>query len=351
MMIYILQASVCLTIFYVVYVLLFQRSTSFRFNRIYLMLTLLFSAIIPLLEFETYNETVSAVSSNISNTIVARYAAESPSFSFNDSILALYFGGLVISLLVLCFRLFRLYKIVRKGTKINETTYPIIQSNQDIGVCSFLKFIIVPKGYTPNSFEMTHEKSHIDQYHSIDIIIARLYQIIFWFNPIAYLYSFKLAEVHEFLADQSTIRKLGKSDYQNHLLQVLSQRLQPQLVHNFNSIIKTRLTMMNSQTKPKVWSYFVAIAAICSTIALFSCHSKKAVFYTMSENGPIRVELETVTDTLITIDYDTYEETVTYIEREMYFVTDTTIVIDYDTMEEMVTIVKTYLEPQDLIKK
>ena len=48
---YLIQVSACTSVFYVLYLVLFRHSTFFRANRIYLLVALLFSFIIPVLDF------------------------------------------------------------------------------------------------------------------------------------------------------------------------------------------------------------------------------------------------------------------------------------------------------------
>src|SRR5690606_39609713 len=52
-----------------------------------------------------------------------------------------------------------------------------------------------------------HEKAHITQKHSLDILFIEALQILFWFNPLIYLYKKAMKLNHEFLADQKVDRK------------------------------------------------------------------------------------------------------------------------------------------------
>ena len=50
---YLLQVSACISAFYILYLMFFRNSTFYRANRIYLLVALLFSFIIPVLDFST----------------------------------------------------------------------------------------------------------------------------------------------------------------------------------------------------------------------------------------------------------------------------------------------------------
>ena len=350
MIFYLLQSSICLLLFYIVYELMFRKHTSFIVNRVYLLSTLTLSVLIPWIRIETTNDTLANASSALLNSRTSVETISTSGISPTQLLLGVYLLGVILFLIIFLYKIFKLYELIKKGERVNHEKYRIVQTQQEFGVCSFLNYIIISKSHFVNEFELKHEANHINQYHSLDLLLAMIYQAVFWFNPVAYLYILKLKEVHEFLADRGAIQTLGKSAYQNHILTVLSQKLQPQLVHNFNSIIKTRLTMMNSNTKPSLGAYLSSLFVVCIALLLFSCHAKKAAWYVMSENGPVKVHSEIVIDTILTIDSDTYEEKITYEKKEIYYVVDTTVVIDYDTYEERVSIVKTFLEPEDLIK-
>ncbi len=158
-------------------------------------------------------------------------------------------------------------------------------------------------------------------------------------------------EVHEFLADKNTIKQVGKEGYQEYILSMINQKLQPNLAHNFNSIIKTRLAMMNSKSKPHKWSYLVVLAVFSFSVFLFSCHTKRPIEeYVLTNRGPVKVTIETRIDTVITFDAETFEEKITYHENVYRYFSDTIIRIDPKTNKEYVEIMKNYVLPEDLMK-
>lgn len=345
MFIYLLEASCCIMLFYVVYIMFYKPHTNHRYNRFYLLAAIILSFLIPWIEIITHVETISLIPQLIPN-ISTNVAVKSSPITVQNILTTLYFIGVLISLSIFIFKLLKLYFIIRKGEQKYVDGYKIVSVNEKMGICSFLNYIIIPKqnNIRINQFELSHEKSHINQFHSLDIIIAWLFQSIFWFNPIAYLFKLRLMEVHEFLADKDTIKLNGKSDYQEYILGILSQKLQPKLVHNFNSIIKTRLTMMNSNSNPSKWSYGVTSAVLLLAVFFFSCHKKSIAQIQKAEKSNIEWLTGISIDTIITIDYDTYEETVEIVKNEYQYVMDTTVVIDYDTYEERIAIVKAYKE-------
>ncbi len=357
MLIYLLQANICLIIFYLVYMVFFRKHTSHGFNRIYLLSVIFLSILIPWIEIVT-NTKIGIVSTSNAITQATNVVPQATIFTLSNILIAFYAAGVVISLFILVRKVVTLLTVIRSGNSQMVNNHKVVAVSEDVGICSFFRYIIIPKTIQDNinELELAHEKSHISQYHSIDIILAWIFQSVFWFNPVAYLFKLRLMEVHEFLADEAVIKQLGKSRYQNYILDLVSQKLQSQLAHNFNSIIKMRLIMMNSKSKPNRLSYIAMLVVFSFLFFQFSCKTKMVpqstqnittdspwVVQTTDLNDPRRKWItEEVFDTTVVIDYDTYEERLTIVKTQYQYTLDTIIIFDSSTFEETISIVKTY---------
>lgn len=108
---------------------------------------------------------------------------------------------------------------------------------------------------------LLHEKIHIKQRHSIDIIFIEICKIILWFNPFMWFYKSLLLKVHECLVDDTLIstRNGNVETYQSLLLKQYLSNYNIELAHPFNySLIKFRIKMM-TKTKTKWWTQFKLI--------------------------------------------------------------------------------------------
>ena len=110
--------------------------------------------------------------------------------------LTLFLGKLIIELTSLSL-LFKQHKYYRNGK------YVFIETENDIPPFSFFNWII----YNPNKYGqdelqhiLHHEKAHAKDWHSIDIILAQLACVIFWFNPFTWLYKKEIEQNLEFIA-------------------------------------------------------------------------------------------------------------------------------------------------------
>lgn len=138
---------------------------------------------------------------------------------------------------------------------------------------SFLNYVFVSRqeyeaGRIDNEL-FIHEKAHITQKHSLDILFAEFLQMVFWFNPIIYLYKKAIRLNHEFLADQTVNQACGEvAYYQRLLLQKATGKSLIPIASNLNySVTKKRFMMMTKHTP---------------TIRLVSKSLLSAVFFSFS---------------------------------------------------------------------
>ena len=65
---------------------------------------------------------------------------------------------------------------------------------------------------------LLHEKVHSQQRHSIDVLVAHLFAIVFWINPIVWFYKKAIIQNLEFIADNNAIQQIeDKKAYQKVL--------------------------------------------------------------------------------------------------------------------------------------
>lgn len=281
MITYLLKSSVLLLILFVVYKLWLENEKMFRFNRIYLLGSLLFSLIIPLQLFTFDTKIAKAINSiQLPEMVINNNIQNSNGLTNNQTIvygiLVLY---LCIALLLTIRFVLNLYSFHKK-TKHNES---LIINNQKVALIqesilphSFLNTIFINEDDFKNDLIdpqlITHETAHIQQKHSLDIIFVELIQILFWFNPIIFLYKKAIKLNHEFLADEAVITQLDSvSYYQNLLLKMASNQSQIALASAINfQITKKRLLMMTKQESRLRILLKTAVAGFVFAILFFA---------------------------------------------------------------------------------
>jgi TonB-dependent SusC/RagA subfamily outer membrane receptor len=117
-----------------------------------------------------------------------------------------------------------------------------------------------------------HEMYHINQRHSLDIILMEIVTIIMWINPFFHLIKKELKAIHEFLADSHVLESEEKWTYAETLLmQVLGTR--HSIVNPFfNNQIKRRIAMITNpqKTSHRYLRQLLVLPVIASITLLFA---------------------------------------------------------------------------------
>ena len=261
---YLLKSSLALFVFIAYYWLILRRDTTFKTNRYYLLVSLLISIFLPLLKinWNTSNETFQAVNNIIIPLNIysnPQEIAHNQSFSWwtwqHISLLA-YFSGIILILLKYILRILPWIKLIPRKKLTNET-YHIVKTNKTIPPFSFFNTIFLGnQEFSENELNkiISHEKQHILQNHWIDLMIVDILSIVFWFNPLIWIYDLLIKQNHEYLADNGVIAQgFNKSSYQALLLQQVVGVKIPGLSSSFTqSLIKNRFIMMTKQSSRKI---------------------------------------------------------------------------------------------------
>lgn len=284
MEIYLFKSAACWAILYGFYALFLERDSMHTAKRWYLLAAVVLGAVIPLIEFTVYvhnePETAAYIIQN-SNTEAAAAAAQS--FSWSQLLWGIYWLGVAILSLRFLWNLGKLILRIQLHPTANEKTIFYVLLGRPVQPHTFLKYIFVNrKRYSESAIPkevLLHEQAHARQLHSADVLLVELLQILFWFNPLIYLFKHSIKLNHEFLADRAVLRSgIPKSDYQNTLLAYLNPKTSPELASAINySSIKKRFTLMkNSSSKTTQWLKSLLLLPLLA-ILFYSFSSSKEV--------------------------------------------------------------------------
>ena len=259
--IYLLKANVGIALFYAFYKLFCQRDTFFQWRRIALLSFLGMSFVYPLLniqhwvkeqpsmyELATYYATFMDESENVSAPVTA--TIEIP------GILTICYYLYIIGVVVLSLRfLVQLLSILRMRWIGRVTTLNgqrIISLPCYVSPFSFFQWIFIhlPMLDKESQHEiLMHEQTHAKQWHSVDVIISEIINIVCWFNPFMWLLKSEIRLNLEYLADNKVVEtSIDHKQYQYHLLGLTHISKQTGLYNNFNvSHLKRRIIMMNKK--------------------------------------------------------------------------------------------------------
>lgn len=314
---YLIEASVCLILLYVVYLLFLRKETYHHLKRYYLLLSLTFSMVIPLLPSIAYFGNQDS-SNNRKYTYqdesitMYRYRDNFDKFLYttlnekfetelsqndNEVLQKSFYLFLISSGIIMLFRFlsncYSLRRLIKNSPVIPYGKFRIVRMEKDHPPFSFLNYIFISNGLlsSPDSrYILLHEEAHLKQKHSYDILFLELAKLILWFNPVIWHLKSSMVKVHEYLADHSLVRhtEINLSDYQSILLHQYLSNFNIELAHPFNySLIKNRIKMM-TQTKSKWWAkYKVLFALPFLFLGIFAFTNKSFHFVKTKTSLPV----------------------------------------------------------------
>ena len=120
-----------------------------------------------------------------------------------------------------------------------------------------------------------HEWFHVQQRHSLDIILLESVTILCWFNPFFHLIKKEVKAIHEFLADEWAASGTNRHEYAELLVQQSIQHKYRLLIHPFfQNQLKRRITMI-TQWQNLRNSYGSRLMALPVLLILFSVFAFK----------------------------------------------------------------------------
>jgi TonB family protein len=281
-LIYIGKVSLYWTLFYACYLLLLRRQTFFVWNRIYLISALLISFALP---FIIYPESAPPIPGMYAVNSAAFYvsampAQQHPAITWPQFLWSVYIAGVLFMGYRLYTSIRQLNRFLKQGEliRLDDCRLVLIDSSH-IGSFSFFKWIVVNRSDYEHHFDviLRHETVHMQQWHSLDILLLEVMKILFWFNPVLLLYKKSLQEVHEFLADYEAP---NREHYATFLLSYALHAPVVSLTNHFYkpSQIKTRIQMIYKNRSSKwLLSSYLFVFGMMSTVALLvsGCEQKE----------------------------------------------------------------------------
>jgi hypothetical protein len=292
---YVLESSICLLLFLMVYRLLIANLTHFSWMRIYLLISVILSLILPLLILPIHWRTSIHPFINLNNfnfltgAQPGGYSEGQPlSSGFSNNLgsnlqvrmIILAIAGYIVGLLYKAFNFGRnlrsIQKCVKQNPKVREGRYWLVDLNEKVPPFSFFNYIFITNSYPKLSADdlqriKDHEKVHAQQFHSLDVLFIELIAIFFWFNPLLTYLKKSIQEIHEYIVDEKIAGKSkGKKDYAELLLKLASEVKGFNLSAGFSgSQIKRRIVMISrKRSLPQYKLAFVILIPVTLIIML-----------------------------------------------------------------------------------
>jgi hypothetical protein len=304
---YLLKSSGLLATFFLAYYFLLRKETFFTSNRWFLLLGLATSILLPLffitkiVYVESPKITLPIAANNNDLPIIINEGTPIATESIDWLQIMFIAYGVVATILIIkvIIDLVSLAKLLKNQSILKQENLSYININQDIAPFSFFNYIVFNSSlYSQQELEsiLLHEKIHSQEKHSIDVLVAKLFTIVFWFNPFVWFYKKAMIQNLEYIADSKAIQHIeDKKCYQMALLKVVShQNCLPITNHFYQSLIKKRIVMLNKNqsNKKSIWKYTLILPVIIAFVFLFQIKVVAQVMeYTATKISETKVSL------------------------------------------------------------
>lgn len=277
---FIIKSSLSLLTLLVFYHLILEREKMHRFNRFYLLFSLVISLVLPFVTFEMGESVpVQSVKPIVLPEISSVFILPEKKTSY----LPMIFWGLYsLITLVLLVRFVKNVRTMLVKAKANKS---LVYKNARLVLLkektlphTFLNVIFINENdYADKKIEeelFAHELIHVTQKHTLDILWIEFLKVVFWFNPLFSFYKKAIQLNHEFLADQGVVSTYKNVPfYQTLLLQKGSETQTIYLASNLNYLVtKKRLIMMTKETSGALlFAKKIAVVPVFAGLIFFLC--------------------------------------------------------------------------------
>lgn len=262
---YLLKVILVSGLLYAYYLIALRNKKFHRYNRFYLLLTVLLSLIIPLVTIELQENSVPTVTkyfSLITNAdVYVKQSATKETF-ISGFYLALYTFLVITSVVffTVLYQLVRVLVIIKKSPKKAFKNICFVFPEDQKSPSSFFNYIFWNDNINIDSNEgdyiLQHELTHVQQKHSLDKLFINIILIAAWANPFLWIIRKELNLLHEFIADEKAVSNGDTNAFAAMLLTAAYPQHTSILTNSFfHSPIKRRLRMFTT-SKITRYSYF-----------------------------------------------------------------------------------------------
>ena len=249
---YLVKSAIWLTGFALTYLFFLRNERYFQLNRIYLIVGIIASIVLPLY---TWHYSVYIYSEQNSADAILDFPQPAIVKSLPGIHILWWIYAIGICLLVirLVRQTIKVIQMLRKTGFEFKGSVKLIRTVDYIASFSFFSYVFIHSSTSEieASEIVNHEREHIKQFHWIDLILTEILCVLQWFNPFVWVYAHLVRQNHEYLADERALQNtsnpaLYKETLLNQILDVPVIRFANSFGYSLNS---KRFTMMKKHTQ------------------------------------------------------------------------------------------------------
>ena len=249
-LIYDAKVAVLIAVFYMFYRLMLSKETFHRVNRIVLLVTSVVSFILPLCVITMRKTvTVDAVPTVDIGDVQAMVAEESQPLWLHTLLPTLFIIGMVLTLGYTLLSVLRVVVLIRKSEHHpQEDGIVMCVTDRQVSPFSWMHYIVMNReDYAEhNEAVLAHERGHIRQRHSWDVLLVDTLTALQWFNPAMWMLRQDLRAIHEYEADGAVLSQGFNARQYQYLLITKAASIGGYSIANgiSHSTLKNRIRMM-----------------------------------------------------------------------------------------------------------
>ncbi len=268
MLTYILQTIAFQLVFLLIYDVFLKRETFFNWNRVYLLVTAISSVILPFIKIERFKEAVpQQFIMRLPEVVIGEVSAPAPTtlqmhavqtvepiFVWHWSMLI--YVGMAIATLLLIYKAIKISMVIYKNPKRWKGDLLLVNLLKSNAAFSIFHYICIGEQIRDEDKKtiFKHEVVHVQQKHTLDLLLFELLRIVFWFNPLVYMYQNRMSALHEYIADAQAVKNDNKTQYYENLLSQVFDVKQFSFINPFfkQSLIKKRIVMLSKSKSNRI---------------------------------------------------------------------------------------------------
>ena len=265
----IIQILAFQALFLVIYDVFLKRETFFNCNRAYLLITSVLALVLPFIKLpqlqtiatkntvirlpEVFIGTKAPTNFELQIANQAGIVLEQPQTPIWQ-IIGLV--GIGIATLIFSFKMAKIFWVKHKNPKRWQANVLIVRLINSNAAYSFFNTIFlgerILESEKPTIYK--HELVHVKELHTLDLLFFEILKILFWFNPLVYIYQNRIQTLHEYIADAKAVKQSGKAEYYKSLLHQVFDANSVSFTNTFfkQSLIKKRIVMLQKSKSKQI---------------------------------------------------------------------------------------------------
>ncbi len=296
-LIYDLKVALLVAAFYMFYRLLLSHETFHRTNRLVLLATAIASFILPLCVITLHKTVVVSGHGLVSleglGMAEVADAAEPQMPLWQIVAIVVFFAGLAVTLGHTFMGILKVWRLVSHSERHQEPDGIVVcVTDRDVSPFSFCRYIVLSRSdYEAHEASvLAHERGHIRQRHSLDVLLVDTLTALQWFNPAMWMLRQDLRAIHEYEADAAVLSQgINMRQYQYLLIQKAVATCGYSVANGItHSTLKNRIHMMltNKKTNRASWLKLLAMLPIVGAALALNAETVNHYVYEDTQEQP-----------------------------------------------------------------